>query len=181
MSKLREKVFAAFNAKFVKDGRVGRGTQGAQAIALDFGLIPPGQTAAAEKILLDDIASRGCALTTGIFGTRALLRHLSRSGHLDVAARLVLRREFPGWLHMLDRGATTLWETWKEETLIFSHDHPMFGSVDGWMIETVLGVRIGEGGRVEIDPKPVPGVEWARGSFRMPDGSVRRIEWGSPR
>ena len=181
MSKLREKVFAAFNAKFVKDGRVGRGTQGAQAIALDFGLIPPGQTAAAEKILLDDIASRGCALTTGIFGTRALLRHLSRSGHLDVAARLVLRREFPGWLHMLDRGATTLWETWKEDTLIFSHDHPMFGSVDGWMIETVLGVRIGEGGRVEIDPKPVPGVEWARGSFRMPDGSVRRIEWGSPR
>ena len=82
---------------------------------------------------------------------------------------------------MLDRGANTLWETWKEETLIFSHDHPMFGSVDGWMIETLLGVQVGEDGRVEIDPKPVPGVEWARGSFRMPDGSVSRIEWGSPR
>ena len=38
----------------------------------------------------------------------------------------------------------------------------------------------GEDGRVAVDPKPVPGVEWARGSFRMPDGSVRRIEWGSP-
>ena len=39
----------------------------------------------------------------------------------------------------------------------------------------------GEDGRVAVGPKPVPGVEWARGSFRMPDGSVRRIEWGSPR
>jgi len=38
------------------------------------------------------------------------------------------------WLHMVDRGATTLWETWKESDNIYSNCHPMFGSVDEWIL-----------------------------------------------
>ena len=35
---------------------------------------------------------------------------------------------------MLDRGATTLWETWRESDDVYSNCHPMFGSVDEWIL-----------------------------------------------
>jgi alpha-L-rhamnosidase len=177
LAALRAKIFAAFNAKYVKDGRVGNGVQGAQALALEFGLIPSGQIAAADRILLDDIEAHGGALTTGIFGTRALLLYLTRTGRADLAARLVTRTEYPGWLYMLSQGATTLWESWKGGDDGPSLNHPMFGSVDGWMIRTLLGVTVGDNGEITFEPKPVAGVTWAKGSFRMPDGTVRRIAW----
>ena len=64
-----------------------------------------------------------------------MLEYLSTHGRLDVARRLVLHKGFPGWLHMLERGATTLWETWKESDDRFSNCHPMFGSVDEWILK----------------------------------------------
>jgi len=177
LAALGRKVRDAFRTAYVKDGRVGKGVQGEQALALAFGLVPEGQVAAAERILFDDLEAHDGALTTGIFGTRALLDYLTRTDRLDVAARIVTHRGFPGWLHMLDRGATTLWETWREETYIMSSDHPMFGSVDGWLLTTLLGVTVGENGAISFNPKPVAGVTWAKGSFRLPSGEVRAISW----
>ena len=176
-ARLRAKIFAAFNAAFVRDGRIGKGTQGGQILALEFGLIPPEQVPAAEKILFDDLEAHGGALTTGIFGTRALLVYLTRTGRADVAARIVTRTAFPGWLNMLDKGATTLWESWDGEPNFHSLDHPMFGSVDGWLLTTLLGVTVGDGGAVSVNPQPVAGVTWVRGSVRLPSGEVRAVEW----
>lgn len=177
LARLRAKIYAAFNREFVKDGRVGRGTQGAQALALEFGLIPPSQTAAAERILLDDVEKRGGALSTGIFGTRALLNYLTRTGRADVAARIVTRKGFPGWLNMLDKGATTLWETWIGEGSVYSLDHPMFGSVDGWLLTTLMGIKVGDNGEITIDPQPLAGVTWVKGTFKLPNGEVRTVQW----
>lgn len=177
LARLREKIHAAFNTTFVKDGRVGKGTQGAQVLALEFGLIPQEQVAAAEKILFDDLEAHDGALTTGIFGTRALLVYLTRTGRADVASRIVTRKAFPGWLHMLDNGATTLWESWKYEPDFHSLDHPMFGSVDGWLLTTLLGITVGDNGEVTINPQPVAGVTWVKGSVRLPSGEIRKVEW----
>ena len=60
--------------------------------------------------------------------------YLSEHGRRDLAEKVVLHRGFPGWLHMLDRGATTLWETWRESDDVYSNCHPMFGSVDEWIL-----------------------------------------------
>ena len=64
-----------------------------------------------------------------------MLMYLAEHGHNDVARRIVLHEGFPGWLHMLERGATTLWETWKESDNVYSNCHPMFGSVDEWILK----------------------------------------------
>ena len=131
---LAAKIKAAFARKYVKDGIVANGTQSAQAIGLYLGLVPPGQILAAERRLVAAVKERGYAPTTGIFSTRYMLMYLSEHGRGDVAERIVLHRGFPGWLHMLDRDATTLWETWKESDNIYSNCHPMFGSVDEWIL-----------------------------------------------
>ena len=131
---VEEKIRKAFAAKYVKGGVVANGTQSAQALGLYLGLVPPEQVAAAEKALVAAIEAKGCAPTTGIFTTRYMLMYLSEHGRLDLAERIVRHRGFPGWMHMIDRGATTLWETWKESDNVYSNCHPMFGSVDEWIL-----------------------------------------------
>ena len=131
---LADKVREAFVRRFVTGGIVANGTQSAQAIALYLGLVPVEQVAAAEARLEKAIEEKGFAPSTGIFSTRYMLMYLSEHGKRDLAERIVLHRGFPGWLHMLERGATTLWETWKESDNAFSNCHPMFGSVDEWIL-----------------------------------------------
>lgn len=132
---LAKKVRGAFAARFVKDdGIVGDGSQSAQATGLYLGLVPEHLRTMAFAKLVEAVEAKGCAPTTGIFSTRYMLLALSENGRRDLARRIVLHRGFPGWMHMLDRGATTLWETWRESDNTFSNCHPMFGSVDEWII-----------------------------------------------
>lgn len=131
---IAEKVARAFQTRWVKDGVVANGTQSAQSLALYLGLVPADQIAFAEKRLVRAIEEKGYGPTTGFFTTRYMLMYLSEHGFLDVARKVVLHKGFPGWLHMLERGATTLWETWKESDDVYSNCHPMFGSVDEWIL-----------------------------------------------
>jgi alpha-L-rhamnosidase len=79
--------------------------------------------------------------TTGIFGTKYILDALSSTGNLNTVFKVVNSASFPGWGHMIDRGATTLWETWKESDNVYSNCHPMFGSVSEWMFRWLAGIR----------------------------------------
>ena len=119
----------------MKNGVVDNGTQSAQAIGLYLGLVPEAEREAAMARLVAAVEEKGCAPTTGIFSTRYMLMYLSEHGRVDLARKIVLHKGFPGWLHMLERGATTLWETWKESDNVYSNCHPMFGSVDEWILK----------------------------------------------
>jgi len=132
---LAVKIRDAFISTYVKDGVVANGTQSAQAIGLYLGLVPDDQRELAFARLVAAVEEKGCAPTTGIFSTRYMLMCLSENGRADLARRIVLHRGYPGWLHMLERGATTLWETWKESDDVYSNCHPMFGSVDEWILK----------------------------------------------
>ena len=132
---ISRKIRAAFASKYVKGGVVANGTQSAQAIGIYLDLIPEDQRAAAFSKLVEAVESKGCAPHTGVFSTRYMLLALSENGRVDLARKIVLHKGFPGYLHMLERGATTLWETWKESDNVYSNCHPMFGSVDEWIIK----------------------------------------------
>jgi alpha-L-rhamnosidase len=78
---------------------------------------------------------------TGIFGTQYILDALSVNGHGNAVYEIVNSRAFPGWGYMIDRGATTIWETWKESDDVYSNCHPMFGSVSQWFFSWLAGIR----------------------------------------
>ena len=61
--------------------------------------------------------------------------------HADEAYQIVNSTAFPGWGYMVERGATTLWETWKESDNTYSNCHPMFGSVSEWFYRWLAGIR----------------------------------------
>jgi alpha-L-rhamnosidase len=79
--------------------------------------------------------------TTGIFGTKYILEALSFLGNIDQVYNIVNSTGFPGWGYMIDRGATTIWETWKESDNVYSNCHPMFGTVSEWMYRWLAGIR----------------------------------------
>ncbi|MBP8802692.1 MAG: family 78 glycoside hydrolase catalytic domain [Kiritimatiellae bacterium] len=177
---LADDIRAAFQKKFVVGGKVGQGRQGEQAFGLYHRLIPEADRPAALEMLRKDIEAHDGALTTGIFGTKYLLDVLSTEGLEEWAGKLAVRREFPSWGYMLDNGATTLWETWKPSDNTYSQNHPMFGSVDEWMMKHVLGIEVPDDAvgcnKVMIRPKPVAGLTWARGSYDTPHGPLR-VDW----
>ncbi len=78
---------------------------------------------------------------TGIFGTKYALEALSSTSSPDEVFHIVNSTEYPGWGHMINRGATTIWETWKESDNIYSNCHPMFATVTEWYYRWLGGIR----------------------------------------
>ncbi|MDE3127603.1 MAG: family 78 glycoside hydrolase catalytic domain, partial [Gemmatimonadota bacterium] len=146
---LFEKERAAFDREFVTPaGRVGENTQTAYALALQFGLLPDSLRGTAGNRLAADVRLHDDHLTTGFLGTPNLLDALTRTGHLDVAYKLLLQRTYPSWLYPITRGATTMWERWDgiepdgsfEDPSMNSFNHYAFGAVGSWMYRTIGGI-----------------------------------------
>lgn len=169
---------ATFNEHFLDKatGRYAEATQACQAFALYMGLVPQIAYEPALKTLLKDVADHKDHLTTGIFGTKFMLSALSNSGHPDVAYRIVNQRDFPGWGHMLENGATTLWEHWEFSDNTYSHNHPMFGSVSEWFYTVLAGIRPASDAvgfdKIIIKPAIVPGLDWVKGRYNSVRGPI---------
>lgn len=157
----------AFNAALLdtKTGKYDIGTQACQAIPLALGLVPEEHKAKVLDVLIKDIEAHNYHLTTGIFGTKYLFQALSDAGRDDIAYRIANQKTFPGWGHMLEKGATTLWEHWEFSDNTFSHNHPMFGSVSEWFYKSLLGIRTDGPGfkKIVIKPSVVADLTWAKG------------------
>jgi alpha-L-rhamnosidase len=169
----------AFNKRFLdpKSGRYGTGTQASQAFALHLGLVPEQHREKALDTLVWNIVSENNGhLTTGIFGTKYMLNALTDLGRADTAYQVVKQRSFPGWGHMLENGATTLWEHWAFSDNTYSHNHPMFGSVSEWFYKGVGGIAPAPDAigfdRIIIRPPTLPELTWARARYRSIRGPV---------
>ena len=179
---LAERIAAAFRVKHVRaDGVYWPGCVSAQAFGLYHkDLLTDAQRRAAHQTLKEELHATGNLNTAGLFGTQYLLEALSASGDVELAGKIVLNDRVPGWMRMLDLGATTLCENWYGTSGSASLDHPMFGSVEQWFYRYLLGIVIPEDAigcdRVRIDPKPIDGVDWAEGWLETPRGRIT-VSW----
>ena len=159
-----------------------KGLQGEQLFALYGNLLEKEDVTAALDVLKKDIVAHGRALTTGFFGTQYLFEVLSANGAADLAGDVATHKGFPGYYHMMDRGATTLWEDWDEDRCRNAHSncHPMFGSVKQWFIRYVLGICVAEDAvgcdKVRIVPHAVAGITSASGWLDTPKGRIS-VSW----
>ena len=157
---LHRRIRAAFTSRF--GGQLN--TQTEKVLALHFNLTDHPQELA--DALASQILACGTQLQTGLLGTPYLLHELSRYGYTDIAWSLLLRREYPGWLYSVSKGATTVWEHWdgiKPDGTFWSDDmnsynHYAYGSVADWVFGVACGIQPAEPGfaRVRIAPQPDP-------------------------
>jgi alpha-L-rhamnosidase len=172
---------AAFVREFVQDdGEVGNGSNASYILALRLGLVPERLRSRAGALLAADIRRRGTMLSTGFLGTPLALDALADVGEVELAYSLLLRREFPSWGYMVERGATTIWERWNGDTAdiqMNSFNHYALGAVCAFLYRRVAGIEPLEPGfgRFRIAPLLDSRIDWARGHY----DSVRgRIESG---
>lgn len=175
-ARLAARIKEAFIRNFVVPGtgRVGNGTQAAQAIALLYDLVPESEKQAAFNVFIEAIAGKNGHITSGIFGIPAVLEVLRRNNRNDLAYEMVTKKDFPGWGHMLESGATTLWETWKYSDNVYSQNHPMFGSVGEWMYQSLAGINpVAPGfGKILIKPQPAGDLIWVNSSYQSVNGKI---------
>jgi len=162
-------VRSAFRSRFVSpDGLVTGNTQTSYVLPLRFDLLEPHERDRTATALARNVELHR-HLTTGFVGTPHLLQALAATGRLDLAYRLLLRRELPGWLYPVVRGgATTIWERWNgwtEEDGFFdpemnSFNHYAYGAVGEFLYGTVAGLDLDAGPeasgwrRARIAPRP---------------------------
>lgn len=177
-ARLAQRIKQSITAKFFVPGtgRFDNSTQSAQLFALWYGFSPEKENT--MKVLLQEFERHNWHVSTGIFSTKMLFDVLRENNMNEEAARIAQQKDYPGWLNMLSRGATTLWEAWHEPGTVWSANHPMFGSIDEWFYRSLLGINAGAPGftKIIIKPQPAGSIIWAKGSYQSVMGSIK-TEW----
>ena len=153
-------------------GRFDNATQAAQIFALWYDLTPEKEKT--MQVLMDEFARHDGHLSTGIFSTKMMFDIMREQNLNDVAYAVANAEGFPGWRHMLDNGATTLWETWEYPEKYPSQNHPMFGSISEWFFRSLLGINPATPGftTIQLKPQPAGDLTWAKGSYRSVMGEI---------
>ena len=181
----REESVTAWNREFVTpSGRLSIQTQTSHLMALGFDLLPEEHRPAAFERLLKLLEEREWHLSTGFLGTPLLCPVLSRFGRTDVAYRVLMSDEYPGWLFPVANGATTMWERWNGWTPdkgfgdvgMNSFNHYAYGAIGRWIYDTIGGLRIDPDApgyrRLIVQPEPGGDLTWAKTSLRSTHGLV---------
>ena len=93
-----------------------------------------------------------------------MCRVMAENGMSDLAAYILFQEGFPGWMHCVNLGATTIWERWNSVlddgtisgTEMNSLNHYSYGSVMEYVYRDLAGIQGLEPGftRVRFAPQP---------------------------
>ncbi|MGX9346580.1 glycoside hydrolase family 78 protein [Microbacterium sp. KNMS] len=184
---LAERVRDAFRREYVTaSGRLVTESATAYALAITFGILDDDQLQKAGDRLAEIVAQRGFRISTGFAGTPLVTDALTRTGHVDVAYRLLLEEECPSFLYPVTMGATTIWERWDSvlpdgtvnATGMTSLNHYALGAIADWLHRVVGGLESVAPGyrRVRIAPQPGGGLTWARTAHDTDHGRIQ-VSW----
>ena len=158
------------------------GTPLDMAYALLTGVPPDSATAAAVKArLIKDIHGRyRDHVAFGLMGVPVFTEWCIRERKSDLMATLLRQPDYPGYLNMINQGATTTWESWgcgmpgKEDR---SRVHNCYNGIGTWFYQAVAGIRPDPAQpgykHFFVDPQPVGGVDWVRCTKPTQYGDIR--------
>ena len=169
------------------DGRITPEKQASYVRVLAFDLLPEQLRPLAAQHLVELIRRAGTHLGTGFLSTPFLLPVLSSNGYLEVAYALLKQETPPSWLYAVNKGATTIWESWngidEEGNAHGSLNNYSYGAVGSWLYQVVAGIELEAPGYKHIRFQPQPGGGWtaAQASYGSLHGEIAsswRIEGG---
>ncbi|GGO68291.1 family 78 glycoside hydrolase catalytic domain [Nocardioides deserti] len=126
--------------------------------------------------LAEHLSSMG--MKQGPMTAHWLLQALSDAGRPDAVLRLLTNPDDLGWARILDQGGTFTWEAWTlDPGSNFSQSHGWGAQAAVDVIETMLGIRLGEpGAETVVLAPPATGLEHASGSVPTQRGVVS-LDW----
>ncbi len=116
-------------------------------------------------------------LATGLVGVPVITEWATEGRSADLMYSMLKSRGYPGYLHMIENGATTTWEHWDGAR---SHIHNCFNGVGSWFYQAAGGIMPLEGfpayRRFLIDPQVPEGLGWVRAEKATPYGRIL-VSW----
>ena len=158
------------------------GTPLDMAYALLTGVPPDSATAARVKArLIKDIHGRyRDHVAFGLMGVPVFTEWCIRERQSDLMATLLRQPDYPGYLNMINQGATTTWESWgcgmpgKEDR---SRVHNCYNGIGTWFYQALAGIRPDPAQpgykHFFVDPQLCDGIEWVRCTKPTQYGDIR--------
>lgn len=177
-------IIDAFAAEYISaDGHIESDLQGVYVVALAFDAVPDRLREPVAQRLEELIRQNGTRLDTGFLSIPYLLDVLDRHGRTSLALELLWQDQQPSWLFEVDRGATTVWESWNAmstdgDPQRVSFNHYAFGVVDDWLYRRIAGLSA-EGPaykRSVVAPVFDPRLRNASGRIDTPYGELA-VRW----
>ena len=182
---LHEKIRAAvLKEYYTESGRLAIDTQTGYIVALYSGIYKDHDLAVAglrERLYKDCYKLKG-----GFVGAPIMCKVMADNGLAEEAFYFLLQDGFPGWMHCINLGATTVWERWNSVlddgtmsgTMMNSLNHYAFGAVAEFLYQNVMGLRPIEPGfkKARIAPMIHQKLGWLKGSYASPHGTYQ-VEW----
>ena len=174
-AEIASKAKAAWRFTCLTEGRIVSDRQCDYVRPVAFGLLDEEETKQAVSDLNDLVVRNEYHLNTGFLSTPDLCRVLADYGYADTAYRLLLQKECPGWLYAVEKGATTIWETWdgirEDGSVHDSLNHYSYGAISGWLFDGVCGIRLSSEG-LRIHPLADPSLGYAKAVWNSPKGRI---------
>jgi len=172
LPKIREKVHQTFYDE--KQQMYVINEQPYYVMPLMTGIVPENLRNTITTKLEDNILNKAKGhLNTGMLGTYFLINYLQQTGRNDLVYTIMNQKSYPGWGYMLEKGATTMWESWNG---YWSVIHSCYTSPGSWFHQGVAGIRADESApgfkKVIIKPNIVGDLTWAKGSYNSIYGKI---------
>ncbi len=116
-------------------------------------------------------------IATGLVGIPVFTEWAVREREADLMYSILKKKGYPGYLYMLDNGATTTWEHWNGAR---SRIHNCYNGIGSWFYQALGGIIPDEENpgykHVIIDPRMPEGISWVSAGKETPYGNVA-VKW----
>lgn len=115
--------------------------QSSQAMCLYYGVFNKSEENAAFEKLLEIIHAFDDHIDVGVLGGRVIFHVLTRFGYSELAFKMITREDYPSYGNWVKRGATTLWEDFRPNS-VSSMNHHFWGDISAWFIKCLAGIQL---------------------------------------
>jgi len=171
-----EKVKAAYRELFIENGVPKENKRQCRLVRpIAHNLLSEEEKAETAKKLAGMIRNNDNHLNTGFLTTHELCRVLTRYGQEKCSYDLFLQESAPCWLNAVNKGCTTIPESWncfdENGEPHDSFNHYSYGAVAGWMMDSIAGINIAEK-KIVIQPYPDSRLGYVYAGYDSPLGMI---------
>lgn len=159
-----------------EDGTYGTGSQIDMAYPMLVGAVPDSLIELVKDKLLERTAQQyDNHIACGLVGVPVLTEWATLAGECDFIYTLLKQPDYPGYLHMINNGATAVWESWNGER---SRLHNCYNGIGSWFYQALGGIIPTLPGyqHVTINPQTPKGLSWVEVSEETPYGTLH-VRW----
>lgn len=141
-------------------------------------IVPDSLIAGVTATLRNEVEiNRTGHIATGLVGIPVFTEWAIKNHATRLFYSMLKKTDYPGYLYMIENGATTTWEHWAGDR---SRIHNCYNGIGSWFYQAVGGIRPDDEypgyQRVTIDPQIPEGITWAKTTKQTPYGTIA-VDW----